>query len=116
MAHLKRGDTNSLRTFLYWSPERSPAPRVVHSRHHGEYVVVGRNYLAWRAAALLKLAQSIRDPNVAGALVEKAADLKSQLDQSNLPDLGPQAPDVEFQRSHPGDGPEFLPESPPRSR
>ena len=61
----------------------------------GESVVIGRNYLTWRAATLLKLARSIRDPEVAGALVEKAADLKSQLDQANLPDLSPRAPDVE---------------------
>jgi hypothetical protein len=59
-------------------------------------VVIGRNYLTWRAATLLKLAQSIRDPEVAGALVDKAADLKSRLDQSDLPDLSPRAPDVEF--------------------
>jgi hypothetical protein len=58
--------------------------------------VVSRNYFTWRATTLLKLAKSIRDPAVAGALVEKAADLKSELDQANLPDLSPQAPDVEF--------------------
>ena len=61
----------------------------------GECIVVGRNYLAWRAENLLKLAKSISDPNVAGALVEKAADLKSQLDQADLPDRSPRAPDVE---------------------
>jgi hypothetical protein len=57
--------------------------------------VAGRNYLTWRAASLLKLAKSISDPTMAGALVEKAADLKSELDQANLPDLSPRAPDVE---------------------
>ena len=58
--------------------------------------MLGRNYLTWRVATLLKLAKSIRDPQVAGALVEKAADLKSQLDQANPPDKSHRAPDVEF--------------------
>jgi len=58
--------------------------------------VLGRNSLTWRAATLLKLARSIRDPDVAGALVARAADLKSQLDQTNPPDKSPRAPDVEF--------------------
>ena len=58
--------------------------------------MLGRNSLTWRAATLLKLAKSIRDPDVAGALVAKAADLKSQLDQANPPDKSPRAPDVEF--------------------
>jgi hypothetical protein len=69
----------------------------VDARHiKGKYIVLGRNSLTWRAATLLKLARSIRDPNVAGALVEKAADLKSQLDQTNPPDRSPRAPDVEI--------------------
>jgi hypothetical protein len=42
------------------------------------------------------MAKSISDPHVAGALVEKAADLQSQLDQANPPDKSPRAPDVEF--------------------
>jgi hypothetical protein len=62
----------------------------------GERVVLGRNSFTWRAATLLKLAKSIRDPHVAGALVERAADLQSQLDQANPPDKSPRAPDVEF--------------------
>ena len=62
----------------------------------GKCIVLGRNSLTWRAATLLKLAKTIRDPLVAGALVEKAADLQSQLDQANPPDKSPRAPDVEF--------------------
>jgi hypothetical protein len=42
------------------------------------------------------MAKSISDPHVAGALVDKAADLQSQLDQANPPDKSPRAPDVEF--------------------
>jgi hypothetical protein len=32
---------------------------------------------------------------MAAVLVEKAAELKSQMDESNLPDKSPRAPDVE---------------------
>jgi len=46
-----------------------------------------------QAAILLKLAKSISDPQVVAGLVEKAADLKSQVDSA--PDRSPQAPDVE---------------------
>ena len=101
-----------LNILLYSSVGTIPWPtRLACGASRGESVVLGRNYLTWRAATLLKLAQSIRDPNVAGALVEKAADLKSQLDQANLPDLSPRAPDVESPRSHPGDARESLPAS-----
>jgi hypothetical protein len=44
---------------------------------------------------LLKFAKATTDPNVAAALVEKAADLKSQVDDSSAPDPAPLAPDVE---------------------
>jgi len=66
----------------------------------GECVVISRDYLVWRAASLLKLARSLNDPAVAGSLVEKAADLKSrlddQLDDTTLEDRSPRPPDVEF--------------------
>jgi len=44
---------------------------------------------------LLKFAKSTNDPNVAAALIEKAADLKSKVDESTLADPTPLAPDVE---------------------
>jgi hypothetical protein len=44
----------------------------------------------------MKFAKSTKDPNVSAALVDKAADLKSKLDETiPSPDLSPQAPDVE---------------------
>jgi hypothetical protein len=55
--------------------------------------VVGRLYLTRQAATLLKFAQSTSDPKVAAALVEKATELKSDLDAK--PDRSPRAPDVE---------------------
>jgi hypothetical protein len=58
-------------------------------------IVIGRNYFARQAATLLKFAQSSTDPAVAAALIEKAADLKSQADESDVPDPTPLAPDIE---------------------
>jgi hypothetical protein len=57
--------------------------------------VVGRQYLTRQAMTLLKFAKSTNDPNVAAALIEKAADLKSKVDESTLADPTPLAPDVE---------------------
>ncbi len=57
--------------------------------------VVGRQYLTRQAVTLLKFAQTVTDPNVAAGLVEKAADLKSRVDESNAPDRSSRAPDVE---------------------
>jgi hypothetical protein len=56
--------------------------------------VVGRNYLTRQAATLLKFARSTSDPQVAAALVEKAAGLKSKLDEL-APDPNPLPPDDE---------------------
>jgi hypothetical protein len=44
-------------------------------------------------AILLKLAKSTKNSQVVAGLVEKAAELKSQVDCA--PDRSPQAPDVE---------------------
>ena len=57
--------------------------------------MVDRQYLTRQATTLLKFAKSTNDPNVAAALIEKAADLKSKVDESILPDPTPLAPDVE---------------------
>jgi hypothetical protein len=55
--------------------------------------VLGRQYLTLQAMTLLKFAKITTDPNIAAALIEKAADLKSKVDESTLPT--PLAPDVE---------------------
>jgi hypothetical protein len=57
--------------------------------------MIGRDYFVRQAATLLKFAKTTKDPNVAAGLVEKAADLKSQVDETRRPDPSPQAPDVE---------------------
>jgi hypothetical protein len=57
--------------------------------------MVGRNYFTRQAMILLKFAKSTNDPQLAAALIEKAADFKSQVDETMPPDPSPQAPDVE---------------------
>jgi hypothetical protein len=57
--------------------------------------VIGRQYLVRQAETLLKFATSTKNPDLAAVLVDKAADLKSQLDESGIPDRTPRAPDVE---------------------
>jgi hypothetical protein len=58
--------------------------------------VVSKDYLTRQATTLVKFAQSTSDPKILTALVEKAAELKSQADEARPPsDLSPLAPDVE---------------------
>jgi hypothetical protein len=58
--------------------------------------VIGRNYFERQAATLLKFAKSTNDPQLAAVLIDKAADLKSQVDEApNTPDQSPRAPGVE---------------------
>jgi hypothetical protein len=58
--------------------------------------VLGRLYLTRQAAALLRFANSTSDPKLAAALVERAAQLKSQADEraASRPDPSPYPPDV----------------------
>jgi hypothetical protein len=63
--------------------------------HSGGLSVIGKPYFVRQAATLLRFAQSTHDPKVAAALVEKAADLKSQMDAGLSPDVTPLAPDVQ---------------------
>jgi hypothetical protein len=61
----------------------------------GNMTVVGRSYFARQATTLLRFAQSTSNPGLAAFLVEKAAALKIQVDESAPPrDLSPRAPDV----------------------
>ena len=59
-------------------------------------MMIGKQYLARQATSLLKFAQTTKNPQLAAVLIEKAAHLKSQVDDT-IPsrDLSPKAPDVE---------------------
>jgi hypothetical protein len=59
-------------------------------------IVLSRQYFVRQAAALLQFARETTNPQLAAVLVEKAADLKSQIDESGAaPDPGPQALDAQ---------------------
>ncbi len=67
----------------------------------GEYIVIGKQYFARQAMTLLRFANSTNNPELAAVLVEKAAKLKSQVDEASpSPDQSPYAPDVETPRSN----------------
>ncbi len=57
--------------------------------------MVGRSYFTRQATTLLKFAKSTKNPDLAAVLIEKAADLKSQIDETMPPDPSPLPPDVE---------------------
>ena len=61
--------------------------------------MIGRQYFTRQAATLLQFAQSTSNPELAAVLIVKAANLKSQLDESTRPDRSPLAPDVEPESS-----------------
>ncbi len=58
--------------------------------------MLSRHYFVRQATTLLKFAKSTTNPQLAAVLIEKAADLKSQVDESSTtPDSIPQVPDAE---------------------
>lgn len=60
-------------------------------------IVIGRQYFTRQATTLLKFANSTTNAELAAVLVEKAANLKSQVDEASPPpDQSPRAPDVEI--------------------
>jgi hypothetical protein len=59
-------------------------------------IVLSRDYFVSQVASLLKFAKETTNPQLAAVLIEKAADLKSQVDESSTtPDPTPQASDVQ---------------------
>jgi len=61
----------------------------------GEGTVIGKEYFVRQAAILFGLAKATADPRISAALLDKAADLKSQVDELGATDLSPLAPDIE---------------------
>ena len=57
--------------------------------------MLGRPYFTRQAATLLKFAKLTSNPALAASLVERAADLKAQVDADERPDASVAAPDVE---------------------
>ena len=85
-----------LSALLHICPEPNPDFPVLCMVGTQGNIVVGRNYLARQAGTLLRFAQSTKNPQLAAALIEKAADLKSQVDdQEPASESSAVAPDVE---------------------
>jgi hypothetical protein len=58
--------------------------------------MIHKSYFKRQVRTLVEFAQSTSDPKLVAALVKKAVDLKSQVDDAAPPlDLSPRAPDVE---------------------
>jgi hypothetical protein len=58
--------------------------------------VIGRQYFTRQAATLVEFARATHDPELAAALIEKASDFLSQIDESGAgPDPAPLVPDIE---------------------
>ena len=57
--------------------------------------MIGKEYFVRQATILYGLAKATKDPKISAALLEKAADLKLQVDDSGAPNLTPLAPDIE---------------------
>ena len=57
--------------------------------------MLGRTYFARQATTLLKFAKSTSNPELAATLVERAANLKAQIDEDDRPSPSLAAPDVE---------------------
>jgi hypothetical protein len=64
----------------------------------GCIIVLGRPYFTRQAATLLKFAKLTSNPALAASLVERAADLKAQIDSDKRPDASAAAPDVETEK------------------
>jgi hypothetical protein len=58
--------------------------------------VIGKEYFVRQAAILFGLAKATTDPKISAALLDKAADLKLQVDEAGAPPGSkPLAPDIE---------------------
>jgi hypothetical protein len=57
--------------------------------------VIGKEYFVRQATLLLNLAKTTKDPTISAALIDKAADLKLQVDEISEQHLTPLAPDAE---------------------
>jgi hypothetical protein len=60
-------------------------------------IVLGRLYFTRQAVSLLKFAKATSNPELAAVLVQKAADMRSQVEapKQSSEDKSPVAPDVE---------------------
>jgi hypothetical protein len=83
-------------TFVHFPGTNPPPSRhpFARERQQGNNTVAGKEYLTRQAATLLRFAKATTDPQIVAGLVEKAADLKSRVDEATI-DRSPRAPDVQ---------------------
>jgi hypothetical protein len=83
---------------FYHSSELLPQSRVASASRWdttGKNDVIGKAYFVRQAAILFRFAMITKDPKISAALLEKAADLKLQVDEPASGDLTLTAPDIE---------------------
>ena len=88
--------------FHTFGGNKNPCSRVAFpSWVAGETIVIGRLYFVRQAATLLKFAKSTANPELSAVLIEKAADLKSRMDETTARDrsISLRAPDVEPEKN-----------------
>lgn len=58
--------------------------------------MIGKQYFVRQAAILFGIAKATKDPQMSAALMDKAADIKSKVDELEKPrDLTARAPDIQ---------------------
>jgi hypothetical protein len=85
-------------TFGLSAWNKCPDSRVIASAlgYKGKVKVIGKAYFVRQATILFKFAKATKDPKISAALLDKAADLKQQVDEPGAQrDVGPLAPDIE---------------------
>ena len=84
-------------TFIHFARNEIPIQRQAFAlRNHGENNMIGREYFVRQAAILFGIAKATKDPKISAALMDKAADLKSKVDEPAAPlDITPLALDIE---------------------
>jgi hypothetical protein len=85
-----------------WLEPNSTHPRFALGGRAYRGIVLSRDYFLSQVTSLLKFAKETTNPQLAAVLIEKAADLQSQVDESSMtPDPSPQTPDVHPETSPP---------------
>jgi hypothetical protein len=89
-------------TFVHLAGTKIPPPRLaLGSRaYRAGNNVLSKDYFVRQVTALLRFAKETTNPQLAAVLIEKAADLKSQIDESSTtPEPSPQASHVQPETS-----------------
>ena len=85
-------------TFVLSAWNKCPNSRVIASAlgDQGKEKVIGKEYFVRQATILFKFAKTTKDPKISAALLDKAADLKQQVDEPGAQrDLSHLALDIE---------------------